>query len=74
MTQNVTNELLMETLKAIQSKLSAIGEDIADVKNDVRGVKSHMAGFMQTEVAQDSAIASIKERLERIERRLELRD
>ena len=33
-----------------------------------------MAGFMQSEVAQDSALASMQMRLERIERRLELRE
>jgi hypothetical protein len=72
MADNVTNELLLEHLKAIQAKLSVMGDDIADLKTDMRGLKSHMAGFMQSEVAQDSAIASMQARLDRIERRLEL--
>ena len=74
MSDRVTNQRLLEHLKAIQSKLSAMANDIGDLKSDMRGLKSHMAGFMQSEVAQDSAIATMQTRLERIERRLELRD
>lgn len=74
MSDKVTNQLLLEHLKAIQSKLSAMANDVGDLKSDMRGLKSHMAGFMQSEVAQDSVIATMQTRLERIERRLELRD
>ena len=74
MSDKVTNQLLLEHLEAIQSKLSTMANDIGDLKPDMRGLKSHMAGFMQSEVAQDSAIATMQTRLERIERRLELRD
>ena len=74
MADNVTNELLLETLRAIQAKLKAMAEDITDMKADMRAFKSHMAGFMQAEVAQDGAIASIQARIDRIERRLELAD
>ena len=56
---NVTNELLLETLKAMQAKLSDIANDLSDLKADIRGLKGHMAAFMQSEVAQDGAIASI---------------
>lgn len=74
MADNVTNELLLETLKAIQVKLSHMADDLTDLKTDMRGVKGHMAAFMQSEVAQDGALASIQSRLDRIERRLELND
>lgn len=74
MSDNVTNRLLLEPLEAIQSKLSSMANDVNDLKSDMRGLKSHLAGFMQSEVAQDSAIATMQTRLERIERRLELRD
>ena len=66
MNSKVTNQLLLEHLKSIQSKLSSIATDIGDLKTDVRGLKAHMAGFMQSEVAQDSALASMQTRLERI--------
>lgn len=35
----------------------------------MRGIKGHMAAFMQSEGAQDGAIASIDAKTERIERR-----
>ncbi len=69
---NVTNELLLETLKAMQAKLSDVSSDVQDVKTELRGIKGHMASFMQTEIAQDSTLASIQARIERIERRLDL--
>ena len=74
MSDKVTNLLLLEHLKAIQSKLSSMASDIGDLKSDMRGLKSHMAGFMQSEVAQDGSMAAMQTRLERIEHRLELRD
>lgn len=74
MSDNVTHRLLLEPLEAIQSKLSSMANDVNDLKADMRGLESHLAGFMQSEVAQDSAIATMQTRLERIERRLELRD
>lgn len=74
MADNVTNELLPETLKAIQEKLTDVAGDIVDLKADMRGLKGHMAAFMQSEVAQDDAIASIQLKIERIEQRLNLAD
>lgn len=74
MTENVTNELLLETLKAIQSKLGKVADDIVDLKSDMRGVKGHRAAFMQSEVAQDGKLPSIQIRLDRIERRLDLHE
>ena len=73
MADNVTNELL-GTLKAIQGKLVDIASDIVDLKADMRGLKGHMAAFMQSEVAQDGAIASIQLKIGRIEQRLNLVD
>ena len=72
MAENVTNELILEHLKAIQAKLADVASEVHDLKADVRGVKGHMASFMQSEVSQDGAIATLQERLDRIERRLEI--
>jgi hypothetical protein len=48
MAENVTNELILEHLKAIQAKLADISSEVHDLKTDVRGVKGHMASFMQS--------------------------
>lgn len=39
MADNVTNELLLETLKDIQAKLNDMANDLSDVKADMRGLK-----------------------------------
>ncbi|WP_106691729.1 hypothetical protein [Paracoccus methylarcula] len=74
MSDNVTNELLLEHLKAIQANLGHVANDVTDVKTDMRGIKEHMAAFMRSEVSQDSGIAQLTLRVERIEKRLSLSD
>lgn len=74
MTDTVTNALILEHLKSIQAKVSRTDERLERIEGDIRTIKGHMASFMQSEVHQDSAIASLESRLERIERRLELND
>ncbi|MEM1149460.1 MAG: hypothetical protein AAGI03_02745 [Pseudomonadota bacterium] len=74
MADNVTNELILEHLKAIQAKLSEMAANMADMRTDIRATKGHMASFMQSEVSQDGSIAALQDRIERIERRLELSD
>ncbi len=64
--------LMLEHLKRFQLQMSRIEEKVEGVAADVRGVKQHMAAFMTAEVNQDADIASVKLRLERIERRLDL--
>lgn len=71
MPDNVANELLLETLKAIQAKLADIASHVVDLKADMRGLKGHMAAFKQSEGPQDGAMASIQSKIDRIERRLE---
>jgi len=74
MTDNVTNELMFETMKQIQAKLAEILSEIHDIKADNRALRTHMAGFMQSEVATSSTVAGLQVRIERIERRLNLND
>jgi hypothetical protein len=71
---NVLHDLMLENFRAIRGELTALRNDATDIRSDLRSIKSHMAGFMQSEVAQDGALASIQSRLEWIERRLELHD
>ena len=58
MPDNVTNELLLDTLKAIQSKLADIACDVVGLKADMRGMQGHMAALMQSEVARVAAPGS----------------
>ncbi|MCR9255375.1 MAG: hypothetical protein NXI16_04690 [Alphaproteobacteria bacterium] len=67
-------ELILEILRKMQSDISAMRGDLDALSSDVRGIKAHMAGFMQTEIAQDGALAELRHRVDRIERRLEIQD
>ena len=72
MAANVTNELLLEHLKAIQGRLAVLENGQSDIKSSIISIQQHMAGFMTGITGHESAIASIQARLDRIERRLEL--
>ena len=61
----VTNELIFETLKAIQATLVRISDDMREVKERL--------GILEMQNASLSRrVDKIEERVERIERRLEL--
>ena len=61
----VTNELLFETLKAIQATLARHGDDLREIKERL--------GMLEMQYASLSRrVDKIEERLERVERRLEL--
>ena len=74
LTNNVTDQLLLEHLKAVQAKVAAMNGRMNELQADVRGIRSHMAGFMRSEVSHGSTIAAMQAHLDRIERRLELHD
>ena len=59
-------------LRRLDEKTDRMADAIADMAVDIRSIKTRMAGFMQNEVVHDSAIASIRDRLARVERRLDL--
>ncbi|GGB96008.1 hypothetical protein GCM10011363_10870 [Marivita lacus] len=69
---DIDQTLLWNLLKEIRDDQKAIRSDIHVMANDMRSVKGHMASFMANEVVQDTRIAELMERLERIERRLDL--
>ena len=74
MADNVTNELILEHMKAIQTKLALIAADISEIKADNRAHRSLTTGLVQSENLQGGQIATIQNRLDRIERRLEISD
>jgi hypothetical protein len=74
MAENVTNELLLETLKAVQTKLSRHDEAFQRIEGELRAIKTHVYGLVQSDLSRESDLASLRLRIERIERRLELND
>lgn len=69
-----TENLILEHLKWFQAQMTRFEDSLDTVRGDVRAIKQHMAAFMASEANQDGEIAAIKMQLERIERRLDLRD
>jgi chromosome segregation ATPase len=70
----VTNELIYEVLKAMQTRLSNIEGSIVEIKTELQAVRGHMLAI-QTDIANLYAgQANVEVRLGRIERRLELTD
>jgi len=74
MTDNVTNELLLETLKTIQAKLSQHDHNFGLILNEIVAVKHHLAGLLQSDNRHLIDLASLSDRVDRIERRLDLTD
>lgn len=74
MADNVTNELLLEHLKAIQAKLVEHDHGFATIGAELLAIKGHMAALVQSDLNRSSDLASLEARIERIEKRLELAD
>jgi uncharacterized coiled-coil protein SlyX len=78
MTENVEN-LLLEHMKRFQASLDRIEHKIGELTVRVANLESgqalimqHLAHFSAADAAQQVAIDRINDRLDRIERRLEL--
>ena len=70
----VTNELIYEVLKAMQSRLGNVETSLSEVKAELHAMRGHMLAT-QTDIANLYAgQGNIDGRLARIERRLELTD
>lgn len=68
----VTNELLFETLKAIQGTLARHGDDLRDIKERLGHVAAQVGGLAMQYASLSNRIDRIDLRVEWIERRLDL--
>ena len=68
----VTNELLYEVFKSMQSRLDQISLKLEDVLQDVCAVRSHVSGLHQHVSNIYGILARHDARHDRIERRLDL--
>ena len=70
----VTNELIYEVLKSMQSDLATVKHDVRELKSETQAIRGHLVATQQ-DVANIYAMLGRHEvRLDRIERRLELRE
>jgi hypothetical protein len=70
----VTNDLMYEVLKSIQSRLDRVEAGIGEVKSELVSVRGHMIAIQSDVHNIYGVLARHDERFDRIERRLELRE
>ena len=68
------DSLVLRYLRRLDEKMDRLGHQVSDVAMGVRAMTTHTLSFMQNEVAHDHALATIHQRLDKIERRLDLRE
>ena len=66
------DSIVLRYLRNLDEKVDRIENRQQETVAELRAIKTHLAAFMQGEIAQDSAMASLLARIERIERRLDL--
>ena len=71
---DVTNNLMYEVLKGIQSTLNNHSEQFRIMNQRLSAIESHMAGFHKSVDVHQDEIHHLKIRLDRIEKRLDLAD
>ena len=74
MSDTEPDNIVLRYLRKLDERTQRIEDSQKDIAADLRIVKGHMASFMQSETRQDGTMAAMQERLERIERRLEISD
>ena len=70
----ITNELIYEVLKAIQADIAELNDGVTSIEPTQRAMRSHLAGLVTSDLDRHADLAALRARVERIERRLELRD
>jgi hypothetical protein len=73
MSEETTN-LVLEHLRHIRSRVDGLADDMRQVILRLGAQDRHLVGLQISEVGQNTEIDRIKQRLQRIERRLELTD
>lgn len=70
----VTNELIYEVLKRIQGDMSEMKQDIREVRSELNSIRGHLISMQSDMHNIYGILARHDNRLDRIERRLELRE
>ena len=74
MTKTVTNELILEHLKVIQSRIGNMEERLGRIESRMSAAEEHLAVLVKRDLERNAESDNIVARVERIERRLELTD
>lgn len=66
--------LVIEHLRTIRGDMSAMKTDMHLMKEDLNSIKLHVSALVGAEARQDGELSMMKQRLDRIETRLNLVD
>lgn len=66
--------LMLEHLRVIRADIARVKEDVAGLRTEMTAMRHHMAGMFTMQEHQHGEIATLRDRVDRIERRLELTD
>ena len=66
------DNLMLEHLRAIRAEMAKMGDWMHTMSVEMTAIRQHLAGVVTIQEHDHSDIASIKHRLDRIEKRLEL--
>ncbi|RUW44337.1 MULTISPECIES: hypothetical protein [unclassified Mesorhizobium] len=70
----VTNELMYELLKRVHHEIGELRQDVSETKRELNVMRGHMVATQSDIHNIYGILARQDDRLERIERRLDLRD
>ena len=71
---DVTNELLYEVLKSVQTRLGNMEEGIRETRGEIRALRTTMHGAREDIGNLYEAFTALEARMGRIERRLDIVD
>ena len=71
MNEKVEN-LILEHLRVIRADMSSMKDEMSGMRAEMLVMRQHMVGLLGSQVLHDGELATIKVRLDRIEKRLEL--
>ncbi len=67
-----TQDLMLELLKRVHAELGDVKREVSDVKREVQAIRTHLIGMQQDISNIYSILGNHGQRLERIDRRLNL--
>ena len=73
MNEKVEN-LILEHMRAMRGDMGKMSERLDVISAEILIIRQHMAGLLGSQTLHDHELATVKARLDRIEKRLELVD
>jgi hypothetical protein len=69
---NETDGIVLEHLRHILGKVDNTAADVTDIKIQLAAMQHHMAGFHSVIASHSDGLNQLRQRIDRIEKRLEL--